>query len=170
MADPVDEYAVHQFKEFGGKMLKSTTKEGLDLGDHDEKNMPVTTRVRDPAVQAEAQQQYKSSRHQPTKQSTQQERGEAKKERSEKVEREEWETVVVKGRKGQRERGQDGRRKEEEREPEVKKDVTDWIVVTRNRRQRKMIWTREGERKGVCEKGSERKRTGREKGGGRKGS
>ena len=55
MADPVDEYAVYQFKEFGGKMLKSTTKEGLDLGDHDEKNMPVTTRVRDPAVQAEAQ-------------------------------------------------------------------------------------------------------------------
>ena len=45
----------------------------------------------------------------------------------------------MKGRKGQRERGQEGRRKEEEREPEVKKDVTDWIVVTRNRRQRKII-------------------------------
>ena len=38
MADPVDECAVHQFKEFGGKMLKSATKEGLDLGDDDEKN------------------------------------------------------------------------------------------------------------------------------------
>ena len=38
MVDPLDEYAVHQFKEFGGKMLKSTTKEGLDLGDEEEKN------------------------------------------------------------------------------------------------------------------------------------
>ena len=171
-ADPVDERALHQFKEFGGKMLKSATKEGFDLGDDNERNkieelkaefkpltklmkeilgdnveeamvsdrivdspcvsstseygcsakmerimeaqalrdnsmtsrMPLTTRVRGPAVQAEAQQQHKSS-----KQSTQQERGEGKKERSEKVEREEWETVVVKERKGQRERGQEGR-------------------------------------------------------------
>merc|ERR1712135_232077 len=38
MVDPLDEYAVHQFKEFGGKMLKSATKEGLDLGYDDEKN------------------------------------------------------------------------------------------------------------------------------------
>ena len=42
------------------------------------------------------------------------------------------------------ERGREGepgeeREKEKERKPEVKKDVTDWIVVTRNRRQRKMI-------------------------------
>ena len=44
-----------------------------------------------------------------------------------------------KGRKDQGRRDQEGRRKEKEREPEVKKDVTDWIVVTRNRRQRKMI-------------------------------
>ena len=36
----MDEYAVHQPKEFDGKMLKSTTKEGLDLGDEDEKKMP----------------------------------------------------------------------------------------------------------------------------------
>ena len=35
--DPVDEDAVHQPKEFGGKMLKSTTEEGLDLGDEDKK-------------------------------------------------------------------------------------------------------------------------------------
>ena len=38
MADPVDECAVHKFKEFGGKMLKCTTEEELDLGDDDEKN------------------------------------------------------------------------------------------------------------------------------------
>ena len=34
MVDPVDEYAVQQLKE-----LKSTTKEGLDIGDEDEKKM-----------------------------------------------------------------------------------------------------------------------------------
>ena len=37
MADPVDEYAVHQPKEFDGMKPKSTTKEGLNLGDQDEK-------------------------------------------------------------------------------------------------------------------------------------
>ena len=37
MADPVDECAVHQFKEFGGKMLNPTLKEGLNLVDDDEK-------------------------------------------------------------------------------------------------------------------------------------
>merc|ERR1712106_669317 len=37
MTDPIDEYAVQQLKEFGGKKLKSTTKEGLDIDDEDEK-------------------------------------------------------------------------------------------------------------------------------------
>merc|ERR1739840_93336 len=37
MVDPVDEYATQQLKEFDGKKLKSTTKEGLDLEDEDEK-------------------------------------------------------------------------------------------------------------------------------------
>jgi molecular chaperone HtpG len=37
MVDPVDEYAVQQLKEFDGKKLKSTTKEGLDVADEDEK-------------------------------------------------------------------------------------------------------------------------------------
>merc|ERR1711981_1281272 len=37
MTDPVDEYAVQQLKEFDGKKLKSTTKEGLDIEDDDEK-------------------------------------------------------------------------------------------------------------------------------------
>ena len=37
MVEPVDEHAVQQLKEFGGKKLKSTTKEGLDIGDEDEK-------------------------------------------------------------------------------------------------------------------------------------
>ena len=33
MVGPVDEYAVQQLKEFDWKKLKSTTKEGLDIGD-----------------------------------------------------------------------------------------------------------------------------------------
>merc|ERR1712078_369754 len=37
MTDPIDEYTVQQLKEFDGKKLKSTTKEGLDLEDEDEK-------------------------------------------------------------------------------------------------------------------------------------
>ena len=36
MVDPVDDYAMQQLKEFDGKKLKSTTKEGLDIEDDDE--------------------------------------------------------------------------------------------------------------------------------------
>ena len=39
MTDSVDEYAVHQPKEFDGMKPKSTMKEELDLGDQDEKEM-----------------------------------------------------------------------------------------------------------------------------------
>merc|ERR1712207_52692 len=37
MVDPIDEYSVQQLKEFDGKKLKSTTKEGLEIDDEDEK-------------------------------------------------------------------------------------------------------------------------------------
>merc|ERR1712196_141082 len=37
MVDPIDEYAVQQLKEFDGKKLKSTTKEGFEMDDEDEK-------------------------------------------------------------------------------------------------------------------------------------
>merc|ERR1711907_52914 len=37
MVDPIDEYATQQLKEYDGKKLKSTTKEGLDIEDEDEK-------------------------------------------------------------------------------------------------------------------------------------
>merc|ERR1711898_45561 len=37
MVDPIDEYAVQQLKEFDGKKLKSTTKEGLYIDYEDEK-------------------------------------------------------------------------------------------------------------------------------------
>ena len=48
VADPVDEYAVQQLKEFDGTKLKPTTKEGLDLGDQVEKKTleELKTRVR----------------------------------------------------------------------------------------------------------------------------
>ena len=40
MTDPIDEYTVQQLKEFDGKKLKSTTKEGLDPeGEDEEKNL-----------------------------------------------------------------------------------------------------------------------------------
>merc|ERR1712050_642525 len=35
MVDPIDEYAAQQLKEFDGKKLKSTTKEGLDIEDEE---------------------------------------------------------------------------------------------------------------------------------------
>merc|ERR1711908_136645 len=51
MVDPIDEYAVQQLKEFDGKKLKSTTKEGLDLEDEDEKEkveeVTVSSRMAD---------------------------------------------------------------------------------------------------------------------------
>ena len=37
MVDLVDEYCVHQLKEFDAKKLKSTTKEGRDIEDEDAK-------------------------------------------------------------------------------------------------------------------------------------
>ena len=52
MVDPIDVYTVQQLKKFDGKKLKSTTKEGLDIDDEDEKKKveelkaefePVTT-------------------------------------------------------------------------------------------------------------------------------
>jgi len=37
MIDPIDEYCVQQMKEYDGKKLKAVTKEGLELGDEEEK-------------------------------------------------------------------------------------------------------------------------------------
>ena len=39
MADPVEEFAAQQLEEFDGIKPKPTTKEGLDLGDQDEKKL-----------------------------------------------------------------------------------------------------------------------------------
>ena len=41
MVDPIDEFAVHQLKEFDGKKCTSTIKEGLDGDDDDEKKKLV---------------------------------------------------------------------------------------------------------------------------------
>ena len=184
MADPADECAVHQFKEFGGKMLKSVAKEGFDLGDDDEKNkieelkaefkpltklmkeilgdnvemMIVSDRIADsqcvPSTseygwsaktrrimnaqalrdnsmtshmvsKAEAQQQHKSSsKHQPTKQSTRQERGgERKKERNREG-------------KGGRSEQEEEKEAEEGGNEQVEKGVMGWTEVTRKRRRK----------------------------------
>jgi len=45
MVDPVDEFVVHQLKEFDAKKLKSTTKEGLVLGDEGVKKKPEELKV-----------------------------------------------------------------------------------------------------------------------------
>ena len=218
VADPMDEYAAYQFKESDGTKLNPTTKEGLNLGDQDDKKKHeelktefepqtklmkhilvdkveramVSDRIVDsPCVlttseygwsakierimEAQAlrdnsmtshmvskkttevnpthsimmelksrhdlhghlQQQHKSSKHQPTKQSTRQERGgERKRERNREGKR---------GRSEQEEeRDQEGRKEEERKVEErgseqVKKDVTDWIVVARKKNKRKMV-------------------------------
>ena len=41
MCDPIDEYATQHLKEFDGKKLKSTTKEGLDIDSDDETRLAV---------------------------------------------------------------------------------------------------------------------------------
>ena len=223
VTDPMEEYAVYQFKESDAAKPNPTTKKGLNLGDVDEKKTleeelkaelkpPTKLMKHIPADKIEAvtasdkivdsscvlttseygwsaemeriveaqglrdnsmtshmvskkiievkpthsimtelmmkaaawRQQHTSNQHQPTKQPAQQEREEEKKGQSEKVEREEWETVVVKGRKGQRGRGQERRKEEEEKEAEegrgeqVEEDVTGWTEVTRKKR-KKMV-------------------------------
>merc|ERR1712100_512859 len=47
MVDPIDEYGVQQLKEFEGKKLKSTTKEGLEIDDEDEKKVVISSRIVD---------------------------------------------------------------------------------------------------------------------------
>ena len=71
------------------------------------------------------QQQKHSNEQQPTRQVTQEKRGEREGEEREK------------GRKGERGKKKKGREAEEERYEEVKKDMTGWTVVTRNRREKR---------------------------------
>ena len=83
---------------------------------------------------AEAQQQHKSSKHQPTKQTMQQRERKEEKGQGEDDRR---------GEKGREENGRKSeekrvRKEDEEGDSKVVKDVTDWTVVTRNKRQRKM--------------------------------
>ena len=155
VADPVEEYAVHQLKEFDETKLKPTTKEGLDLGDQDEKKMleelkiepeslrelmkealgdkveevivsnrmvdslRVLTmsehglsanmeRIMKAKVPLDNSMHLASGSQQQLQEARQAAREEGRKEKSENVEGEEWETVVGKGRKEEeRERKRD---------------------------------------------------------------
>ena len=84
---------------------------------------------------AEAQQQHKSSKHQPTKQAMQQRERKEEKGQGEEERR---------GEKGREENGRKNeekkvRKEEEKGDNKVVKDVTGWTVVTRNKRQKKMV-------------------------------
>ena len=79
--------------------------------------------------------QHKSSKHQPTKQAMQQ--GERKEEKGQGEEKRRGE----KGRKenGRKSEEKEVRKEDEEGDSKVVKDVTGWTVVTRNKRQKKMV-------------------------------
>ena len=107
MADSVDDYAVHQSKEFDGTKQKPTTKEGLDLHDHDEKKTLEELKIEPEPLRKlmkealgdkveEAQAPRDDSMYLAS--GSQQER-EERKEKNQKVEEGEWETVVGKRRK-----------------------------------------------------------------------
>ena len=49
MVFTVKEYAVQQFRVYDGKKLNSTTKEGMNLGDQDEKKKHEEPKVRTPS-------------------------------------------------------------------------------------------------------------------------
>ena len=79
--------------------------------------------------------QHKSSKHQPTKQAMQQRERKEEKGQGEEKRR---------GKKGRKENGRKSeekgvRKEDEEGDSKVVKDVTGWTVVTRNKRQKKMV-------------------------------
>ena len=190
MAEPVDEYAVHQLNKFDGTRPKPTTKERLDLGDQDEKKTleelkiePKSLRklmkealgdkvevaiVNDRIVDSLcvltmsehglsanmeriAHQPSGSQQHRSTQQRNQAmqgregkkeekgEKGEKKETREENKRKTGRQVEKEKGRKGERGKKEEGREAEGEEVTQVKKDVTDWTVVLRHRRQKKMI-------------------------------
>ena len=162
MVDPMDEYAVHQPKEFNGMKPKSTTKKGLDLRAQDEKKsleeLDVESKplkkfmketlgdkveeaiVHDRSVDSlRAHTMPEHGLPANTKRIAQQPGGSQQQRQSTRQEREKERESV---RKGQRGRGHEGRKNEEEREAEegggeqVEKDVTGWTEVTRKKRRK----------------------------------
>ena len=87
------------------------------------------------AQQAQKQQQHWHNTQQQSTRQAMQQTGQTEEERKE----EKGQGERERGRKDEGGRGQEGKRKEKEWVAEVKKDVTDWTVVTWNRRQRKMV-------------------------------
>ena len=151
VADPVDEYVVHQPNEFDGTKPKPTTldtdtalvKDSTCEQLFDDTSLsylgrwmqdgvtPVTgeseTLEHERAVGRCRSTQQRKQWQQPRKEEAEEEKGREEKE---------------KGRKGRRRSGQEGRKKEEEREAEeggsehVEKDVTGWTEVTRKKRRK----------------------------------
>ena len=86
-----------------------------------------------------SQQQQQDNQPQTARQSTQQEREKERREKEDKVKRRrKVEKKVRREQKGERGK-EEGRNAEEEERKQVKKDVTGWTVVTRKKRQRKMV-------------------------------
>ena len=131
MADPVDEFAVQQPKECDGTMPKSTMKEDLeaDIAKH---------------TGASAwKRQPHSIKQQANKQHNKRERKKERKGGGERgqVEKEKGQEERERGERGKREKEteEQGKGVQEETDKEVKKDVTGWTMVSRKKRQRKMV-------------------------------
>ena len=160
VADPVDEYDVQQPKESDG--TKPNDNDNLELFKADDDNkktyclvgigrgdtsLAIDIKSHESAVAGPTEQltgseapraaaqhrstQQDNNHHRKQRQHVGQTEGERKEEKGQ--------GGREKGRKDEGGRVQEGKRKEKEREAEVKKDVTDWTVVTRNRRQREMV-------------------------------
>ena len=183
VADPVDEYAVQQLREFdrentlqadkepaseldGGCAaqapecveLQRLRAEGLVavpdtiklLNDYDRHRKTYCStsvdrtegEVKSLAVDIKSHESVSAAKHRSNRSTQQRRQWQQPRKKEEEGKEEKGRAEIEKGRKGQRGRGQEGRETEEEGEAEqagseqVKKDVTGWTEVLRNKRRR----------------------------------